>query len=114
MKNIPRTSVHDFIYNTIGGNVRMCIQGAHNQYIKEPFYEGTPNDLFDNHPDIAEELKNWTAEGIWVDKDRVLVLTCSGGKTPEWLSEYGKDPQGWYEREMIKTFGPEWKEKHNR
>ena len=108
MNNINRTTVYDFIYNTISGTQPISIIGAHNQYIKEPFYEGTPNDLFDNHKDIARELKGWTADSIWVDNEGYLVITADGGRTEEWLSEYGKDPQGWYENEMRKTFGDDW------
>ena len=95
MTIIPRTSVHDFIYNTIAGNQAISIIGAHNQYINEPFYEGTPNDLFTNHMDVANALKGWTARSIWVDDKRCLVITAEGGDTEEWLSEYGKERKYW-------------------
>lgn len=90
MQDIKRTSVHDFIYNTVAGTQEISIHGAHNQYVREPFYEGTPNDLFDNHIDIANELKGWIAGSIWVDNAGVLVITAEGGKTEQWLSDYGK------------------------
>lgn len=90
MQEIKRTSVHDFIYNTIAGTQEISIIGAHNQYVKEPFYEGTPNDLFGDHTDIANELKGWVAGSIWVDNAGVLVITAEGGRTKQWLSDYGK------------------------
>lgn len=97
MRNYNRTTVYDFIYNTIAGTQLMSIIGADNRYIKEPFFEGTPNDLFDDNSDIANELKGWIADSIWVD-GKYLVITAEGGKTEEWLSEYGKDPMGWLSR----------------
>lgn len=90
MNDIKRTSVYDFIYNTIAGTQEISIIGAHNQYVKEPFYEGTPNDLFGDHSDIANELKGWVAGSIWVDNVGVLVITADGGSTEQWLSDYGK------------------------
>jgi len=95
MKNIPRSSVHDFIYNTIAGTQPISIIGGDSRYVKEPFFEGTPNDLFNNYPDIVNELKGWTAGSIWVDNDGYLVITAEGGRTDMWLSDYGRDPQGW-------------------
>ena len=108
MNNIPRTSVYDFIYNTICGNVEISVIGSNNKYVETPFYEGTPNDLFDNNADIAKKLKGWQAETIWVDNGGVLVITCEGGRDTEWLSEYGRDPKGWYDKEMERTYGPDW------
>ena len=90
MQEIKRTSVYDFIYNTIAGTQEISIHGAHNQYVREPFYEGTPNDLFGDHADIANELKGWVAGSIWVDNAGVLVITAEGGRTEQWLSDYGK------------------------
>ena len=42
MNNINRTTVYDFIYNTIAGTQPISIIGAHNQYIKEPFMRVLP------------------------------------------------------------------------
>jgi hypothetical protein len=112
MQNIPRTSVYDFIYNTIGGNQYISVIGGDAKYIDEPFYEGTPNDLFSNHSDIARELKSWTVNQIWAESGDTIVITCEGGKTTNWLSEYGRDPKGWYEKEQERLFGPDWKEKY--
>ena len=112
MNNVPRTTVYDFIYNTVAGIQKISVKGAHGQYIKIPFYEGTPNDLFRNDVEIANKFKNWQVDTIWADGRGVLVITCEGGRDPEWLSDYGKDPQGWlegkYDREMEKTYGPDW------
>ena len=108
MNNVPRTTVYDFIYNTVAGIQKISVKGAHGKYIKTPFYEGIPNDLFRNDVEIANKFKNWQVDTIWVDGSGVLVITCEGGRDPEWLSDYGKDPKGWYDREMERMYGPDW------
>ena len=108
-----RDTVYDFIYNTVGGNQKMSIIGGDSRYIDEPLFEGTPNELFDSNKDIAREFKSWQADSIWVDNRGYLVITASGGRTDAWLTEYGRDPQGWYEKEQRRLFGDDWKERYS-
>ena len=112
IKHVNRDTVYDFIYNTVGGSTKMRIEGGDSRYIDEPFFEGTPNELFDNYKDIAREFKGWYVVMIGV-VGGALWISCEGGKTPEWLSEYGRDPQGWYEKEQRRLFGDDWKDRYS-
>lgn len=81
-----KDSVYDFIYYNVGGTTEISIIGSDARYIKEPFYTGTPNKLFDSKiSDIPEKLKGWRVSMIWVENN-TLVISAEGGSTPEWMA----------------------------